>query len=501
MLDQQSARDRVGTVLDDKYRLEKLLGLGGMGAVYRGVHQWTERPVAVKLLFDDVSKNEESVERFFREARALSRVGHKGIVQVLDLGRTSDDTLYLVQELLDGETLRAHMNRAGKLSITECARIVLPVLDALDAAHAAGMIHRDVKPENIVLHKEPRGGVEPKLIDFGVARLDVQGMRLTRAGSLLGTPHYMAPEQVRGELDTDARADLWSLGVVLFECASGQRPYSADNIRELFAKVTLEPVPSLGVVEPSLPEAFVRVVDRALAKEPARRWPSARAMLIEFACVPEVRKDPTLAATFGALGLDAPSNKTAIAGSAFVAAALAAEAQPPQPVAPSVTKTSEVVPAPSPSPSPSPPPSPSPSSASRPRGSSPTVPSRPALVSPRPTPPESAKPDPKLGRIALAVSLTSAVLVVASYTLRPTREAALPPTPPAQNTQPAATADSGVVVVAVADASAARVVHTPDVALEPAHTINVAPAVPDAGRPGPRRQRPTNPSLRNGFID
>ncbi|MBL8679485.1 MAG: protein kinase [Myxococcales bacterium] len=497
MLDQQTARDRVGTVLDDKYRLEKLLGLGGMGAVYRGVHQWTERPVAVKLLFDDVSKNEESVERFFREARALSRVGHKGIVQVLDLGRTSDDTLYLVQELLDGETLRAHMNRAGKLSITECARIVLPVLDALDAAHAAGMIHRDVKPENIVLHREPRGSVEPKLIDFGVARLDVQGIRLTRAGSLLGTPHYMAPEQVRGELDTDARADLWSLGVVLFECTSGQRPYSADNIRELFAKVTLEPVPSLGAVEPSLPEAFVRVVDRALAKEPSRRWPSARAMLIEFACVPEVRKDPALAATFAALGLDAPSNKTAIAGSAFVSAALPTEAQPPRPVAPSMMKTSEVAPAPSPSPAPPP----APPLASPTRTPSPTAPSRTALVSPPPATAERAKPDPKLGRVALAVSLTSAVLVVASYTLRPTREATLPATNTAQTTQPAVTTDSGVAVINAADASAARVAHTPDVALEPAHTINAAPAVTDAGRAAPRRQRPTNPSLRNGFID
>ena len=484
MLDPQSARDRVGTLLDDKYRLDKLIGLGGMGAVYRGVHRWTERPVAVKILDDEVSKDPESIERFVREARALSRVGHRGIVQVLDLGRATNGSLYLVQALLDGETLRDHLARLGKLTVNECARIALPVLDALDAAHAAGIVHRDVKPENILLHRDPRRGVEPKLIDFGVARLDVQGLRLTRAGSLLGTPHYMAPEQIRGDIDIDPRADLWAMGVVLFECSSGERPVSAESLRELFAKVVLEPIPSLRERAPALPEAFVTLVDRALAKERARRWPSARAMLIELACVGEVRKDPSVANTLAALGLDASPAKTAIAGSGFAAAALVATAPH---LALSTTRPDDS------------------SSVSMAAASVAAVDAATLAVEPRLERPKIAGGAPsvrrerrvELSRVALATSLASATIVIATLTLRPPRFASAPRREPALDAavleavrQPRAeNVDAGVatLVSVVVDSSANQRADAADTG---------AGVRGDAGRGGRPRTQPAGPANR-----
>jgi serine/threonine protein kinase len=155
MFSERNASARVGEVIADKFRLEKLIGVGAMGAVYRAVHEWTQRTVAVKLLFDSPNAA-ESIERFFREARAATKIGHRNIVEVLDMGQHSDGTYYLVQELLEGETLRQRLDRLTKLSPTEALEALLPVMDALAAAHAAGIVHRDVKPENIYLHAERR---------------------------------------------------------------------------------------------------------------------------------------------------------------------------------------------------------------------------------------------------------------------------------------------------------------------------------------------------------
>jgi eukaryotic-like serine/threonine-protein kinase len=415
MLDHETAHARVGAVIAEKYRLVRLISLGAMGAVYESIHEWTQRHVAVKLLFDEVASHGDSVERFVREARASSKVGHSNIVEVLDLGRDADDTLYLVQELLSGDTLRAEIERSKRLPLREIARCLLPIIDALDAAHAANIVHRDVKPENIVLHRNARGALEPKLIDFGVARLDGKGARLTRAGAILGTPNYMAPEQIRGDLTIDPRADLWAIGVVLYECATGARPFVADNIRELFSKILLEEPAPIEAAAPELPAAFVALVRRALDRDPARRWPSARAMLVEFASIDAVRRDPTLSNTFSTLGLAHDGTRTLVAGSAF--------ARPKDAIAPStlishvpgdapVDQTINVAPAPEPQPEPEPAQSPAASNAA-PAVSPPTLP---ATRVPN-------KRTPRAGQLFVALGLAAACVAVGAFTLRRTPDA------------------------------------------------------------------------------
>jgi serine/threonine-protein kinase len=191
MFDERSAKSRIGEAIGGKFRLEKLIGVGAMGAVYQALHEWTQRRVAVKLLFDegDRASSTEAIERFFREARAATKIGHRNIVEVLDTGQHSDGTYYLVLELLEGETLRQRLDRLGRLSLTEAFELLLPVMDALSAAHAAGVVHRDVKPENILLHAERKttraAKLVPKLIDFGVAKTSAQRSSSIRGRSSL----------------------------------------------------------------------------------------------------------------------------------------------------------------------------------------------------------------------------------------------------------------------------------------------------------------------------
>jgi serine/threonine protein kinase len=450
MLDHETAHARVGAVIAEKYRLVRLISLGAMGAVYESIHEWTQRHVAVKLLFDEVASHRDSVERFVREARASSKVGHSNIVEVLDLGRDADDTLYLVQELLSGDTLRAEIERSKRLPLREIARCLLPIIDALDAAHAANIVHRDVKPENIVLHRNARGALEPKLIDFGVARLDVKGARLTRAGAILGTPNYMAPEQIRGDLSIDPRADLWAIGVVLYECATGARPFVADNIRELFSKILLEEPAPIESAAPELPAAFVALVRRALDRDPARRWPSARAMLVEFASIDEVRRDLTLATTFSTLGLAHDGTRTLVAGSAF--------ARPKDAIAPStmvnhvpgdapVDQTINVVLEPEPEPAQR-------SAATR------DAPATSSLPAPRPP----RERTPRAAQLFAAVGLAAACIAVGAFTLRRTPD--VRPRPPSIQLDASAAIASGSLDATVAlrplDRDAARGDAAPD---------------------------------------
>ncbi|MFO0557994.1 MAG: protein kinase [Polyangiales bacterium] len=299
MFSDRNANARVGEVIADRFRLEKLIGVGAMGAVYRGVHEWTQRKVAVKLLFDD-SNPAEAIERFFREARAATRIGHRNIVEVLDMGQHSDGTYFLAQELLEGETLRQRLDRLHKLSLTETLELMLPVMDALTAAHAAGIVHRDVKPENIILHSERKTSraakVVPKLIDFGVAKSDNHPVRLTAAGVVLGTPNYMAPEQVEGALDVGPQADLWSLGVILYECLGGERPFSAPTIRELFTQICTSAPRPLKSLAPALSDELAVVVHTALERDRSQRFASVHAMLAALSSIAPRDESPALAA-------------------------------------------------------------------------------------------------------------------------------------------------------------------------------------------------------------
>jgi serine/threonine protein kinase len=282
-VDEHLLRARVGRVLGGSYRVARLLGSGGMGAVYEARHVWTDRAVAVKLLHPEHVRRREMVSRFMTEARAASAIRHPNIVDVLDMGYDATErTLYIVQELLRGEDLAARLEREASLAVTPTLDLVVPVLGALVSAHRAGIIHRDVKPENVFLAAPEGGaGVTPKLIDFGIARVlsaDVEA-RTTRAGTAVGTPQYMSPEQARGEHDLDARTDVWAVGVLLYECLSGVRPFEAANYNLVVVKIVTERPRPLRELCPTVPASVAAVVDRALALERDDRWADASAML------------------------------------------------------------------------------------------------------------------------------------------------------------------------------------------------------------------------------
>jgi eukaryotic-like serine/threonine-protein kinase len=265
--------DHPGTVdgrcLGGRYRVGTPLGAGGMGEVWAARDLVLDRPVAVKVLGGALAGDGRAAERLRREARAAGRLDHPNIARVLDLGE-QDGRPYLVMELLEGESLAARIDRAGPMAPAAAARVVAAVADALQAAHSAGVVHRDVKPGNVFL----TSGGEVKVLDFGIA--SAAGEAGLTTGDLLGTPAYLAPERALGRPATPA-ADLYSLGVVLYELLAGRRPFEGGSDIELaMAHVNARPAP-LGLVAPSAPPTLVAACEHALAKDPAARPPSAAA--------------------------------------------------------------------------------------------------------------------------------------------------------------------------------------------------------------------------------
>jgi serine/threonine protein kinase len=282
---------RVGAVLQEKYRLDRLLGSGGMGAVYEATNGWTGRRVAIKVLRGHYAKHSAILERFIQEARTATALAHPNIVEVLDICREPDGLLFIVQELLLGEDLRARLDARGRpLAVEEAVEIAVPVMGALVAVHQAGVVHRDIKPDNVFLVRDRGGAETPKLIDFGVSKInDPNYARAqTQHGVTVGTPDYMAPEQARGDTSVDARADVWSMGVVLFEMLSGRVPFEGPTTNVVLVAVMTQRAPSLAALAPWVPPALVRVVDRALEHDRARRWDSMQSMLAALIlCVDE----------------------------------------------------------------------------------------------------------------------------------------------------------------------------------------------------------------------
>jgi serine/threonine protein kinase len=268
---------QAGQIIDGKYRIVRLLGTGGMGAVYEGENVRIRRKVAIKMLHASVSSQAEVVERFEREAKAAAMVGSEHICEVLDMGELADRSLYMVMEYLDGETLSGLIKRSGRLTPQQSTPILLQVLEALGAAHTAGIIHRDLKPDNIFILPQ-RGGIQNfvKILDFGVSKfsqLSGESMNVTRAGAVVGTPYYMSPEQARGGV-VDQRTDIYSIGVLLYQATTGQVPYNAETFNELLFKIVLEAAPPLQTYVPDLDPEFAAIVQRAMAREPDQRFPS-----------------------------------------------------------------------------------------------------------------------------------------------------------------------------------------------------------------------------------
>lgn len=257
-----------GTTFAGKYLIDGVLGKGGMGAVYSATNKSIGRRVAIKVLVADLADREDVKERFALEAKAAGLINHPGIVDVLDMGETSDGEPFIVMEYLEGATLKAVFKKRGVFAPAEAAGIIAPLLDALAAAHTANVIHRDIKPANIFLCTKPQRLV--KLLDFGISRFG-QSTGLTHSGTAVGTPKYMAPEQVLGEKTLGPGADIYSVGAVLYELLGGRAPYDADSDIATLAKLLKEVHDPLATVRPELPAKLCAFVDSLLVKEPERR--------------------------------------------------------------------------------------------------------------------------------------------------------------------------------------------------------------------------------------
>ncbi len=254
-----------------RYELIEYLGCGGMSDVFVAVHSGLQRRVALKVLRPSLCRDPESVQRFLREGQCAARVSHPNVVDVLDVGVEAGGP-YLVMELLEGETLEHKLLREGPMQLRDAVDLLLPVLDGVAATHTAGVLHRDIKPSNILLARSADGSLVPKLVDFGIATLE-ERRKITGALGPIGTPHYMSPEQARGERTLDERSDQYSLASVLYEMLTGREPFDGgDDIDEVLDCVAQGAFPRISLLRPDLPKKFQGVLQRATALAPRARF-------------------------------------------------------------------------------------------------------------------------------------------------------------------------------------------------------------------------------------
>lgn len=310
----------IGQVLDDKYEIVELLGEGGMGAVYEALHTTIGSRVAVKVLHPEAARQPESLERFRREAQVAGTIGHPNIVRVHDIGQTPSPNRvpYMVMDFVEGRSLAEVLYREAPIEPRRAANIATQILSALGAAHAKGVVHRDIKPENVLVLPEPDGSEVARVLDFGISKFrelgpDRQG--LTRTGTILGTPLFMAPEQARGETDIDHRIDLYAVGVTLYVMITGEQPYRASNYNALIVKILTEAPPPLAELMPELDPALVSVIGKAMARERDDRFGSAEEFIdaLQGRVVVESPPDvPTAAAAPTEPPLPPPARRTGL---------------------------------------------------------------------------------------------------------------------------------------------------------------------------------------------
>src|ERR671914_540515 len=255
----------IGTLIGDRFRLEEKVGSGGMSSVYRAFDPTLERRVAIKLMHRDISHDPDQLERFRREARAVAQLNHPHVVTVIDAGE-DDGAPYIVFEFVEGETLKDRIRRNGRLPVAEAVAYAIEIGRALESAHSHRLVHRDVKPQNVLIDPDGRA----KVTDFGIARsLEAQG--LTAPGRVLGTTDYVSPEQALGHEVTE-QSDIYSLGIVLYEMLTGETPFKATTSRETAMKHVTEPLPDVQRRRPEISAALAAIVERATAKETRNRY-------------------------------------------------------------------------------------------------------------------------------------------------------------------------------------------------------------------------------------
>jgi serine/threonine protein kinase len=260
-----------GTVIAGKYRVERVIGQGGMGVVLAARHLGLDEMVAVKLIRQDLAQGADALARFQREARAAARIKSEHVARVLDVDRSPDGAPYIVMELIDGTDLDALVQRRGALTSEEATAYVLQVCEGLAEAHALDMVHRDLKLKNLFLTKKRDGRPLIKIIDFGVVKF-AREATLTGVAALVGSVHYMAPEQIRASNVVDARADVWSLGVCLYTLLTGKLPFDGENMFAVCTSIQGRPAPDVRQLAPHVPDGLAQVVTRALEKDLRRRF-------------------------------------------------------------------------------------------------------------------------------------------------------------------------------------------------------------------------------------
>jgi serine/threonine-protein kinase len=270
-----------GQLIGEKYRLVRCLGEGGMAAVWLAQNETLDIQVAIKFIRSDMQHAGLNT-RLLQEARAAARLGHPAIVRILDFGKTEAGEPYIVMELLSGEDLGATLKRRGPMPAIKAVRTLIPIVDALAVAHSKRIVHRDLKPENIFLSEGEGGKLQPKVVDFGIAKLEKDGMeRITQLGATMGSPAYMSPEQARGQ-DVDPRSDVWALAVVLYEITTGNLPFMGNTYTALVCAILEtqpQPTTELGVGDAD----FWALLAKGLDKNPASRWQSMRELGVAMA--------------------------------------------------------------------------------------------------------------------------------------------------------------------------------------------------------------------------
>jgi len=268
-------------IIAGRYHILQTIGAGGMGRVVEANDLETGRKVAIKFMQPSSVASPDARRRFAREARAAARLKSDHVARVLDVGTAEDGAPFIVMELLVGEDLATRLERRGPLPWRVAVECMMQACEGIAEAHARGIVHRDIKPRNLFLSKEPDGAAHVKIVDFGIAK-DIlrrdHGQTLTRGAIALGSPHYMAPEQMASSRDVDQRTDVWAIGVCLYELCSGQRPFRASNVQKLFGKVLTRAPKRLRAVVPDAPAGLESIVARCLEKEPSARYADAAAV-------------------------------------------------------------------------------------------------------------------------------------------------------------------------------------------------------------------------------
>jgi len=263
-----------GDVIAGKYALEEVLGSGGMGAVFRARNTVIDMPVAIKLIRADLDRELLS-GRLLQEARAAAKLAHPAIVRVFDVGKTALGDPFIVMELLEGQSLAQIIDREGRLSAARAVQLLLPIADALSVANAKGLVHRDVKPDNVFIANDEEGQLQPKLVDFGIVKHEhaAEGSQLTQIGSVIGSPDYMSPEQARGVESLDQRSDVWSFSVVLYESITGATPFESNNYNALL-RMIVESEPLSLKQHSAADSELSAIVSKGMSKDPSARWAS-----------------------------------------------------------------------------------------------------------------------------------------------------------------------------------------------------------------------------------